>query len=105
MRIIMIDDEFIKKSILQYKATRSIEVMREINEHLSNYIYNYPRKVFGAFHDNALDFYSYYIERIENIILKYNETDAKFITWFTYTLRSSYLNFLDYKKRKEKLIN
>ncbi|MEI0493807.1 sigma-70 family RNA polymerase sigma factor [Brachyspira intermedia] len=98
----MIDDVFIKKLILEYKATRSIEALKEINEHLSNYIYNYPRKVFGVFHDEALEFYSYYIERIDNIIIKYNETDAKFITWFTYTLRSHYLNFLDYKKRKDK---
>lgn len=98
----MIDDVFIKKLILEYKATRSIEALKEINEHLSNYIYNYPRKVFGVFHDEALEFYSYYIERIDNIIIKYNETDAKFITWFTYTLRSHYLNFLDHKKRKDK---
>ena len=98
----MIDDIFIKKLVLEYKATRSIEALKEINEHLSNYIYNYPRKVFGAFHDDALEFYSYYIERIDNIIIKYNETDAKFITWFTYTLRSHYLNFLDHKKRKDK---
>lgn len=98
----MIDDVFIKKLILEYKATRSIEALKEINEHLSNYIYNYPRKVFGVFHDEALEFYAYYIERIDNIIIKYNETDAKFITWFTYTLRSHYLNFLDHKKRKDK---
>ena len=96
----MIDDIFIKKLVLEYKATRSIEALKEINEHLSNYIYNYPRKVFGAFHDDALEFYSYYIERIDNIIIKYNETDAKFITWFTYTLRSHYLNYIDHKKRK-----
>ncbi|MCZ9957166.1 sigma-70 family RNA polymerase sigma factor [Brachyspira hyodysenteriae] len=98
----MIDDVFIKKLVLEYKATRSIEALKEINEHLSNYIYNYPRKVFGVFHDDALEFYSYYIERIDNIIIKYNETDAKFITWFTYTLRSNYLNFIDHKKRKDK---
>lgn len=98
----MIDDVFIKKLVLEYKATRSIEALKEINEHLSNYIYNYPRKVFGVFHDDALEFYSYYIERIDNIIIKYNQTDAKFITWFTYTLRSHYLNFIDHKKRKYK---
>lgn len=98
----MIDDEFIKKKISEYKATKSIIALREINEHLSNYIYNYSRKVFGAYHEKALEFYSYYIERIDNIILKYNETDAKFITWLTYTLRTHYINFLDFKKRKEK---
>ena len=98
----MIDDEFIKKAVNEYKATRSIESLKEINNHLSNYIYNYPRKVFGIYHNDALEFYSYYIERIGNIILKYNETEAKFITWFTYTLRSHYLNFIDYKKRKNK---
>ncbi|WP_295155511.1 sigma-70 family RNA polymerase sigma factor [uncultured Brachyspira sp.] len=98
----MINDEFIKKLVMDYKSTGSIKALKEINEHLSNYIYNYPRKVFGVFHDDALEFYSYYIERIDNIITKYSETDAKFITWFTYTLRSHYLNFIDYKKRKNK---
>lgn len=97
-----IDDNFIKKAVLEYKASRSVITFKEINNHLSKYIYNYPRKVFGACHETALDFYLYYIERIENILLKYNETEAKFITWFTYTLRNSYLNYIDSKKRKEK---
>ncbi|MEI0579675.1 RNA polymerase subunit sigma [Brachyspira pilosicoli] len=101
----LIDDEYIKKSISIYKATRSVIALKEINEHLSRYIYNYPRKAFGVNHESALDFYCYYMERIENIILKYNETEVKFITWFTYTLRNSYLNYADYKKRKEKYSN
>ena len=101
----LIDDEYIKKSISIYKATRSVITLKEINEHLSRYIYNYPRKAFGGNHESALDFYCYYMERIENIILKYNETEVKFITWFTYTLRNSYLNYVGYKKRKEKYSN
>lgn len=101
----LIDDEYIKKNISIYKSTRSVITLKEINEHLSRYIYNYPRKAFGVNHERALDFYCYYIERIENIILKYNETEVKFITWFTYTLRNSYLNYVDYKKRKEKYNN
>ena len=101
----LIDDEYIKKSISIYKATRSVITLKEINEHLSRYIYNYPRKAFGVNHESALDFYCYYMERIENIILKYNESEVKFITWFTYTLRNSYLNYVGYKKRKEKYSN
>lgn len=97
-----IEDKFIKKAVSEYKASRSVITFKEINNHLSKYIYNYPRKVFGVCHETALDFYLYYIERIENILLKYNETETKFITWFTYTLRNSYLNYADYKKRKEK---
>lgn len=101
----LIDDEYIKKNISIYKATRSAITLKDINEHLSRYIYNYPRKAFGVNHESALDFYCYYMERIENIILKYNETEVKFITWFTYTLRNSYLNYVDYKKRTEKYNN
>ena len=97
-----IDDNFIKKAVMEYKVSRSVMTFKEINNHLSKYIYNYPRKVFGVCHETAMDFYLYYIERIENILLKYNETEAKFITWFTYTLRNGYLNYIDYKKRKEK---
>ena len=97
-----IDDNFIKKAVMEYKVSRSVMTFKEINNHLSKYIYNYPRKVFGVCHETAMDFYLYYIERIENILLKYNETEAKFITWFTYTLRNGYLNYIDSKKRKEK---
>lgn len=97
-----IEDEFIKKAVSEYKASRSVITFKKINNHLSKYIYNYPRKVFGVCHETALDFYLYYMERIENILLKYSETEAKFITWFTYTLRNGYLNYVDYKKRKEK---
>ena len=97
-----IDDNFIKKAVMEYKASRSVITFKEINNHLSKYIYNYPRKIFGVCHETAMDFYLYYIERIENILLKYNETEAKFITWFTYTLRNGYLNYIDSKKRKEK---
>ena len=98
----LIDDNIIKKLVSEYKTARSVITFKEIINHLSKYIYNYPRKVFGINHESALDFYLYYIERIENIILKYNETEIKFITWFTYTLRNSYLNYVDSKKRKEK---
>ena len=97
-----IDDNFIKKAVMEYKVSRSVMTFKEINNHLSKYIYNYPRKIFGVCHETAMDFYLYYIERIENILLKYNETEAKFITWFTYTLRNGYLNYIDSKKRKEK---
>ena len=97
-----IDDNFIKKAVMEYKVSRNVITFKEINNHLSKYIYNYPRKVFGVCHETAMDFYLYYIERIENILLKYNETEAKFITWFTYTLRNGYLNYIDSKKRKEK---
>ena len=98
----LIDDKIIKKLVSEYKTARSVITFKEIVNHLSKYIYNYARKVFGVNHEIAMDFYLYYIERIENILLKYNETETKFITWFTYTLRNGYLNYIDYKKRKEK---
>lgn len=98
----LIDDEFIKRHIAIYKATRSSITLHDINEHIAYYIYNYPRKIFKADHEKALDFYLYYIERIENIILHYEESEVKFITWLTHTLRNSYLNYIDKIKRKNK---
>jgi hypothetical protein len=97
-----IDDAFIKKNILAYQTSRSSLVLNDIIAHLSNYIYHYPRKIFLLDHDKAIDFYIYYLERIEKIILKYTPIDVKFITWFTYTLKNSYLNYIDMKKRKDK---
>ena len=98
----LIDDCFIKKAISLYKSTRSIDTLKDINEHLSMYIYNYPRKVFRVNNEIAIDFYSYYLERLEDIILKYEESEVKFITWFTYTLRNSYINYTVSIKRKTK---
>ena len=67
-----------KLNIIYNNVNRILGVYKENTlvikdkETLSNYIYNYPRKVFGVFHDEALEFYSYYIERIDNIIIKLN---------------------------------
>lgn len=97
-----IDDAFIKKNILVYQTSRSSIVLNDIIAHLSNYIYHYPRKIYLLDHDKAIDFYIYYLERIEKIILNYTPRDIKFITWFTYTLKNSYLNYIDMKKRRDK---
>ena len=99
----LIDDKIIKKLVSEYKTARSVITFKEIVNHLSKYIYNYARKVFGVNHEIAMDFYLYYIERIENILLKYNETETKFITWFTYTLRNGYLNYIDIKREKKNI--
>lgn len=88
-----IDDKYIKSVVKTYQAMRSTKSLDEIIEHLSSYIYHYPRKVFGMEHEIATDFYLYYIERIDLILLKYVESEVKFITWFTVTLRNTYLNF------------
>ena len=95
----MIDDNIIKEKISRYKNCN--DVLKEIKDYLSQYTYNYPRKTFHINHDKAVDFYIYYMERIEKILSSYNITDVKFITWFTYTLRNSYLNYA--KKTTNKL--
>lgn len=97
-----IEDSFVKKLIKEYQMTRNTQTLTKIKEHISHYIYNYPRKVFRTNHERTLDFYIYYLERIDKILLSYQITEVKFITWFTYTLRNSYLNFVYSVKRKER---
>ena len=99
----LIDDEYIKKEVSIYQMTRSTISLNKIIDTLSGYIYYYPRKVYLVDYDKAIDFYVYYIERIDKIILKYRKMDdVKFITWFTHTLRNHYLNYVDMLKRKNK---
>ena len=99
----LIDDEYIKKEVSIYQMTRSTISLNKIIDTLSGYIYYYPRKVYLVDYDKAIDFYVYYIERIDRVILKYRKMDdIKFITWFTHTLRNHYLNYVDMVKRKNK---
>ena len=99
----LIDDECIKKEVSIYQMTRSTISLNKIIDTLSGYIYYYPRKVYLVDYDKAIDFYVYYIERIDRVILKYRKMDdIKFITWFTHTLRNHYLNYVDMVKRKNK---
>ena len=99
----LIDDDYIKKEVSIYQMTRSTISLNKIIDTLSGYIYHYPRKVYLVDYDKAIDFYVYYIERIDKIILKYNKMDdVKFITWLTHTLRNHYLNYVDMIKRRNK---
>lgn len=101
----LIDDNYIKKEVSIYQMTRSTISLNKIIDTLSSYIYNYPRKVYLLDYDKAIDFYVYYIERIDKIILRYRKMDdIKFITWFTHTLRNHYLNYVDMLKRKNKFL-
>jgi len=101
----LIDDDYIKKEVSVYQMTRSTISLNKIIDTLSSYIYHYPRKVYLLNYDKAIDFYVYYIERIDKIILRYrNMDDIKFITWFTHTLRNHYLNYVDMLKRKNKFL-
>jgi RNA polymerase sigma factor (sigma-70 family) len=88
-----IPDASIKESIRRFKEGN--EQSREnIITVLSEYIYNYPRIVFGVTEDVAGDFFEYILIRLDRILEGYRETDAKFVTWFTVVLRNRYLNFV-----------
>ena len=70
---------------------------------ISVYIYNYPRVVFGADPDRCGDFYEYIFVRLRDIIKQYNDTGAKFVTWFTVVLRNRYFNYIR-ESRKEYIL-
>lgn len=87
-----IDDAKIKTAIHKYQISRSPDLFQELRDHLSNYIYHYPRKTFRANHDDAMTFYVAVLERLERIVLGYERTDYLFRTWFTVVLRNAYFD-------------
>lgn len=90
----MIDDVPLRDAVLRYQISRSREILSSVQAMLASYIYHYPRKVHHRGHDEASEFYLYVFERLERIILKYEDQGYKFTTWFTAVLRNHYLNFL-----------
>lgn len=97
-----IHDDTIKQLIHRYQIARSQELFLEIREALSHYIYHYPRKVFRADHDAAMDFYTDVLENLDRTLLQFEAKDYRFLTWFTVVLRNSYLNYARNKKKKTK---
>ncbi len=88
----MIDDEVAKKKILEYFDDQG--TIDDIKIYISKYVYNYPRKVFCVEHNQAVDFYIYYMKRLDKMLNSYKITEVKFVTWLTHTLRTSYLNYI-----------
>jgi RNA polymerase sigma factor (sigma-70 family) len=94
-----IPDATIKESINRYQGGDA-QSRETVITMLSEYIYNYPRIVFGATEDMAGDFYEYIFVRLDTILKGYRETEAKFVTWFTVVLRNRYLNFIRTERSK-----
>lgn len=90
-----VDEVKIKKLIREYLKSKSKDVLFEIVKELSIMVYNYPKIVFRRNEDDCSEFYLYFIEKIENLITKYNENMASFNTWFNVVLKRRYLNWLN----------
>ena len=97
-----ISDEKIKDFVSRY-VKGDDRCYSAIVNMLSQYIYNYPRVVFGTDLDTCSDFYEYVLSRFKNILNGYRESDAKFTTWFTIVLRNRYLNYIRAKNAKYKV--
>jgi RNA polymerase sigma factor (sigma-70 family) len=95
-----IHDSTIKNMIRSFQRGDS-RCYNDIVDTLSSYIYNYPRIVWNSDSDRCGDFYEYIFRRFRKIILSYNETEAKFVTWFTVVLRNRYLNFIREMKNRD----
>lgn len=90
----MIDDEIVKAKILKYRNDVSDTTIDDIKNYIFEYTYSYPRAIFHANDERATNFYIYYMERFERILSSYEIKDTQFLTWFTCTLRTSYLNYI-----------
>lgn len=98
-----IDEIKIQKLISQFKNSKDQQILIEIIKELSIMIYNYPKLLYNYNEDNCSDFYLYFIERIESVILKYNENMASFNTYFNIVLKSRYINWLNQIKTKNRI--
>ena len=94
-----INDAEVKRYIKQYKRGEE-KAYWTLVDMISEYIYNYPRIVFGADPDGCSDFYEYILIRLRDIIVRFRDTGAKFVTWFTVVLRNRYFNFLRESKKR-----
>ena len=88
-----IHDARLKCFIREYKRGDEKAYLKAVDM-ISEYIYNYPRIVFGADPDGCGDFYEYILVRLDDILGRFRDTGAKFITWFTVVLRNRYFNFM-----------
>ena len=95
-----IPDAQIKSCIRRYGSGEKSCYARIVRI-LSPYIYNYPRIVFRSGPDQCGNFYEYVLLRLERILSRYRESEARFVTWFTVVLRRRYLNFLREHKTSE----
>jgi len=93
-----IHDAKLKCFIREYKKGDEKAYLKAVDM-ISEYIYNYPRIVFGADPDGCGDFYEYILVRLDDILGRFRDTGAKFVTWFTVVLRNRYFNFLRESKR------
>ncbi|MEK6793351.1 MAG: sigma-70 family RNA polymerase sigma factor [Spirochaetota bacterium] len=90
----MDNDSSLKDIVLRYQVSRSRDLLAALQMALASYIYHYPRKVFHRDHDAASVFYLYVFERLETVVLKFEDHGYRFTTWFTAVLRNLYLNHL-----------
>ncbi|KPJ89533.1 MAG: hypothetical protein AMS17_01435 [Spirochaetes bacterium DG_61] len=88
-----IPDETIKEHLRALASGKEMSYPKIVSI-LAQYIYNYPRVIFGADTDQCGDFFEYMLFRLRNILDCYRESEAKFFTWFTVVLRNRYLNFV-----------
>ena len=87
-----IDDERIKQLISIYQQRG--DGYKEIVEVTSQYIYNFPLIKFKADEDMCGDFYLYFMERFDKLLLKYDIMDCRFTSWLIVVLTGHYFNWV-----------
>ncbi|MCS7299685.1 MAG: sigma-70 family RNA polymerase sigma factor [Spirochaetia bacterium] len=98
-----IDEDRIKTLILEYQNGNN-SVINSIIKEISLYVYNFPIVVYNAKRDDASDFYTYFMERLETSILKFKDKGYKFTTYLTSVLINHYKNFLAFQRKSLKMI-
>jgi RNA polymerase sigma factor (sigma-70 family) len=82
------------KELLRAHRRGEQDCYEQIVRLVSPYVYSFPRIVFGADQERCSEFYEYMLVRLNRILACYQESEVKFVTWFTVVLRNRYMNFL-----------
>lgn len=96
-----IDDQKIKELIGHYQKTG--ESFSEIANLVAKYIYNFPQKRFSEGSETCSEFFLYFFERFDKLLMKYNERECRFTTWLVVVLRNHYLNWVKKNNRHVKM--
>lgn len=94
------------EKILFYQKNLEPSLLKEILDHISPYIWAYPKLSFCNLNEDvASDFYLYIHERFENVLLKYRVTLGKFSTYLSIRLQTYFLNFIGDRNKDPKNIS
>lgn len=97
-------EEKIQDLYTKYKETDDPKIKRSCIEKLHQHIYVYPIRRFQADSELASDFYMHMYDKIERLYDEFDPSyNIRFYIFLSVKLRAHFLNFIQQKKKKDKV--